>query len=239
MIDTNKVEPVAYWIPKAGQFCIAVESAPPFAKVWQPLYPASTLAALRQERDQLYEQLAASQREGIELRTQLAEEKAKLLEMSRLVDFSTQTSEKVLEKYAEAQAEVERITGEWAALSQDEGKAEREIERLKAEVERLTKVDVVPPELEAHFRHLDAALTKVEPVAYVMLDSWLTGQYWPDDCFMSCEKPLDEATALYPASALTALQAENERLKDTLQDVRGHYERVCNERDNLAQGGKT
>lgn len=53
MTDTNKVRPVAYWIPKAKQFCIAVESAPPFAKVWEPLYPASTLATAQQEIERL------------------------------------------------------------------------------------------------------------------------------------------------------------------------------------------
>ena len=31
-------EPVAYWIPKAEQFCIADPSGRPFAKVWEPLY---------------------------------------------------------------------------------------------------------------------------------------------------------------------------------------------------------
>jgi hypothetical protein len=31
-------EPVAYWIPKAEQFCIADPSGRPFAKAWQPLY---------------------------------------------------------------------------------------------------------------------------------------------------------------------------------------------------------
>lgn len=37
-------EPVAYWIPKAEQFCIASPSGRPFAKAWEPLYtypPAS------------------------------------------------------------------------------------------------------------------------------------------------------------------------------------------------------
>ena len=34
-------------------------------------------------------------------------------------------------------------------------------------------------------------------------------------------------------SAVEKLVAENERLKDTLQDVRGHYVRVCTERDEL------
>jgi hypothetical protein len=31
-------EPVAYWIPKAKQFCIADPSGRPFAKAWEPLY---------------------------------------------------------------------------------------------------------------------------------------------------------------------------------------------------------
>ena len=33
-------EPVAYWIPKAEQFCIAKPDGRPFAKAWQPLYAA-------------------------------------------------------------------------------------------------------------------------------------------------------------------------------------------------------
>jgi len=32
------VQPVAYWIPKAEQFCIASPSGRPFAKAWEPLY---------------------------------------------------------------------------------------------------------------------------------------------------------------------------------------------------------
>ena len=31
-------EPVAYWIPKAEQFCIADPSGRPFAKAWEPLH---------------------------------------------------------------------------------------------------------------------------------------------------------------------------------------------------------
>ena len=31
-------EPVAYWIPKAEQFCIADPNGRPFAKAWEPLY---------------------------------------------------------------------------------------------------------------------------------------------------------------------------------------------------------
>ena len=31
-------EPVAYWIPKAEQFCIADPSCRPFVKAWEPLY---------------------------------------------------------------------------------------------------------------------------------------------------------------------------------------------------------
>jgi hypothetical protein len=31
-------EPVAYWIPKAEQFCMADPSGRPFAKAWEPLY---------------------------------------------------------------------------------------------------------------------------------------------------------------------------------------------------------
>jgi len=33
------VEPVAYWTPKGGQFCLpAKDGKRPFAKVWEPLY---------------------------------------------------------------------------------------------------------------------------------------------------------------------------------------------------------
>jgi hypothetical protein len=32
------VQPVAYWIPKAEQFCMADPSGRPFAKAWEPLY---------------------------------------------------------------------------------------------------------------------------------------------------------------------------------------------------------
>lgn len=34
-------EPVAYWIPKADQFCVA-KTDRPFAKAWEPLYAAPT-----------------------------------------------------------------------------------------------------------------------------------------------------------------------------------------------------
>lgn len=30
--------PVAYWIPKAEQFCFASPTGRPFAKAWEPLY---------------------------------------------------------------------------------------------------------------------------------------------------------------------------------------------------------
>jgi len=39
-------EPVAYWIPKAEQFCIADPSGRPFVKAWEPLY-ASPQSAQR------------------------------------------------------------------------------------------------------------------------------------------------------------------------------------------------
>lgn len=35
---TKPQEPVAYWIPKAEQFCIADPGGRPFAKAWEPLY---------------------------------------------------------------------------------------------------------------------------------------------------------------------------------------------------------
>lgn len=33
-------KPVAYWIPKAEQFCFASPTGRPFAKAWEPLYAA-------------------------------------------------------------------------------------------------------------------------------------------------------------------------------------------------------
>jgi len=38
--QSSKVEqePVAYWIPKADQFCKADYTGRPFAKAWEPLY---------------------------------------------------------------------------------------------------------------------------------------------------------------------------------------------------------
>lgn len=43
------VEPVAYWIPKAEQFCFASPTGRPFAKAWEPLYamPPSHTKAMR------------------------------------------------------------------------------------------------------------------------------------------------------------------------------------------------
>ena len=38
MLPAPVQEPVAYWIPKAEQFCIADPSGRPFAKAWEPLY---------------------------------------------------------------------------------------------------------------------------------------------------------------------------------------------------------
>ena len=38
-LSANAVEPVAWWIPKAEQFCLADKSGDrPFAKAWEPLY---------------------------------------------------------------------------------------------------------------------------------------------------------------------------------------------------------
>lgn len=33
-------KPVAYWIPRAEQFCFASPTGRPFAKAWEPLYAA-------------------------------------------------------------------------------------------------------------------------------------------------------------------------------------------------------
>ena len=38
--QAEPVEPVAWWIPKAEQFCIAKRGERPFAKAWEPLYTA-------------------------------------------------------------------------------------------------------------------------------------------------------------------------------------------------------
>ena len=38
--EGNVQVPVAYWIPKAEQFCVADKSGRPFAKAWEPLYAA-------------------------------------------------------------------------------------------------------------------------------------------------------------------------------------------------------
>ena len=44
-ISANAGEPVAWWIPKAEQFCLADKSgARPFAKAWEPLYAAPPTA---------------------------------------------------------------------------------------------------------------------------------------------------------------------------------------------------
>lgn len=37
-------EPVAYWIPKTEQFCLADPKGRPFARAWEPLFPAATQA---------------------------------------------------------------------------------------------------------------------------------------------------------------------------------------------------
>ena len=42
-LSANAVEPVAWWIPKAEQFCLADKSGDrPFVKAWEPLYAAPT-----------------------------------------------------------------------------------------------------------------------------------------------------------------------------------------------------
>ena len=44
-LSANAVEPVAWWIPKAEQFCLADKSGDrPFAKAWEPLYAAPPTA---------------------------------------------------------------------------------------------------------------------------------------------------------------------------------------------------
>ena len=44
-LSVNAGEPVAWWIPKAEQFCIADKSGDrPFAKAWEPLYAAPPTA---------------------------------------------------------------------------------------------------------------------------------------------------------------------------------------------------
>ena len=43
-LEQPEQEPVAYWIPKAEQFCIADPSGRPFAKAWEPLYTSPPAA---------------------------------------------------------------------------------------------------------------------------------------------------------------------------------------------------
>ena len=40
-LEKPEPEPVAYWIPKADQFCVA-KTDRPFAKAWEPLYTKGT-----------------------------------------------------------------------------------------------------------------------------------------------------------------------------------------------------
>ena len=47
-------EPVAYWIPKAEQFCIADPSGRPFAKAWQPLYTKPPAAPVQEPNQSPY-----------------------------------------------------------------------------------------------------------------------------------------------------------------------------------------
>jgi hypothetical protein len=133
---------------------------------------------------------------------------------------------------AEARAEVERITGEWAALSQDQGKAEREIERLKTEVERLTKaqadtkVDVEPVKFLANgtrfkLSYLDDYDEDGEPTGATYVS-----------CFEGFEKELDgrwvalvaaendcHMNLTTNASALAAEQAKVRELVDCIEDL--------------------
>ena len=47
-------QPVAYWIPKAEQFCFASPTGRPFAKAWEPLY-ASPPQCQPLRGEQIYE----------------------------------------------------------------------------------------------------------------------------------------------------------------------------------------
>ena len=42
-------EPVAYWIPKAEQFCIANPDGRPFVKAWEPLFLAAGAQPVQQK----------------------------------------------------------------------------------------------------------------------------------------------------------------------------------------------
>lgn len=58
MITTSNKEPVqpsAWWIPKAEQFCLAKQSGErPFAKAWEPLYTKQQLDdAISQEKERI------------------------------------------------------------------------------------------------------------------------------------------------------------------------------------------
>lgn len=81
---------------------------------------------LWKEREEPHKEIALYVSECNRLERELAEENAKLHEMSRLVDFSTQTAENILEKYAEIDAENKRlrpvveVVADWQCLEDDE-----------------------------------------------------------------------------------------------------------------------
>jgi len=69
-------EPVAYWIPKAEQFCIADPSGRPFAKAWEPLYTTPP-AAQRQWVGLTDEELSKFDVDPIEAKLMIAKLRSK------------------------------------------------------------------------------------------------------------------------------------------------------------------
>ena len=53
--NKEPIQAVAWWIPKAEQFCIAKQSGErPFVKAWEPLYTKEQLEdAIAQERERI------------------------------------------------------------------------------------------------------------------------------------------------------------------------------------------
>ena len=115
----------------------------------------------------------------------------------RIEDPWTVTSKEV---YGAMQAEIDELRAELAKecrhIKQAEGKHPAPCARFCES----TAYEIELRQLKAENSKLRAALDaweKQEPVAYVMLDFWITGKHWPDDCFMSCENPYVDAVPLY------------------------------------------
>jgi len=92
------VEPVAYWVPKAEQFCLADKGGRPFAKAWEPLYttPPDT-EGLRRDLEQigaqnakLYDDFNKSQ---LELERVKGERDAMLIACKRALNYANNVGE--------------------------------------------------------------------------------------------------------------------------------------------------